>query len=843
MSEDIHYLQEIRDTPRLQPYIKQGVVSTGRQLGSGAFGYVVELQFYGAACAGKKIHETFLDPLNKGIQHIVDKFLTECELMSQMHHPNIVHFYGLAFLDDSFSPVLVMERLDKSLDDFLETIPAKEVSLFLRLSILYDVAKGLVFLHSYQPPIIHRDLTAQNILLTSTTQAKIADLGNFHIIDPETVARHLSQTPGTLDYMPPEANGAPAIYDTGLDIFSFGHMSLFVFGHQFPSPLLHSTYSDPNSHPPNKLCARSEVERRITYFEEIEKMKAIPSEVIGMVKLCLDNMPECRPTSKKMSEMLSSAMHQEDQKAAFLEQAASLHETSKENAMKKLSMSIEQPPSITGASIQLTKIMGGSHFVMEMQICHGKKKNQCSKRCVLHLEDGKLKYQKWSEKKVKELNLESVNSVEPVYKVPQFRFAVHFMHKKKKQTWYFKADTEEERDCWVTALGIFINPSQPDLAYEIVEPFPQTPRAQRREKSHPLPSLPLRSRSSETELPRVYTEADAALHQKAQKVAFSRQTASLHKTSEGNYEQFKPHYHRTVIHTQENPSYNMLSTKPQMQGAMSAIGNIKQDSLTASSVSQGQMLFSSKKAKKISLQEFKYFGNTSEVYDDVASRDYDDVDLASEEHDDVASENYDDVVSEDYEDVDLRLASEEYDDVASENYDDVASENCDDVDLASEEYDDVESENYNDVVSEDCDDVDLASEECDDIANTSKCIQKTDIDLDLDDNYDEICRFRYINITSKKESTAGTITSRSTEVQIQEEQTTPVGGGTPLPGLYGGNEIMRVRSSSLIQGSCEETTTTLEVEMSMFQDLSNMKIIAKVTQVSLEMFSVASSRT
>ena len=305
MNEASHYLQKIRDIPRLQPYIKQGVVSTGRQLGKGAFGYVVELQLYGGAvCAGKKIHETFLDPLNKGVQHIVDKFITECELMSQMHHPNIVHFYGLAFLDDSFSPVLVMERLDKSLDDFLETMPAKDIPLSLRLCILYDVAKGLVFLHSYQPPIIHRDLTARNILLTSTNQAKIADLGNSRMIDTEALSRSLSQTPGTHVYMSPEAIGSPAIYDTSLDIFSFGHTALFVFGHRFPSPLLRSNYNDPNSRPPNKLCARSEVERRVAYFEEIERMKEIPPKLIQMVKLCLDNMQECRPTSKKVSEEL-----------------------------------------------------------------------------------------------------------------------------------------------------------------------------------------------------------------------------------------------------------------------------------------------------------------------------------------------------------------------------------------------------------------------------------------------------------------------------------------------------------------------------------------------------------
>ncbi len=200
---------------------------------------------------------------------------------------------------------------------------------------------------------------------------------------------------------------------------------------------------------------------------------------------------------------------------------------------------------------------------------------------------------------------------------------------------YIFSILQEDRNCWVTALRGFINSAQPDLAYEIVDLSPEPPsRAQRREKSRPLPPPPpMRSRASETELlPRAYTEADAAIHQKAQKVAFSRQAASLHDTSKGNYEHFKPHHHRK-FHTNTNPSYKVPSTKPQVKVAMPVTK--KRDSLDSSS--QGQMPDSSKQVKKISLQECKLLGNTSEDYDDVVPKEVQQTHRSDEIYDEIDS--------------------------------------------------------------------------------------------------------------------------------------------------------------------------------------------------------------
>ena len=74
-------------------------------------------------CAGKKIHEVLLDVGNVGVKDIAAKYVQECQLMSDLRHPNIALFLGVCFLPNCQLPVLVMERLDGSLDDLLETVP------------------------------------------------------------------------------------------------------------------------------------------------------------------------------------------------------------------------------------------------------------------------------------------------------------------------------------------------------------------------------------------------------------------------------------------------------------------------------------------------------------------------------------------------------------------------------------------------------------------------------------------------------------------------------------------------------------------------------------------------
>ena len=114
-------------------------------------------------------------------------FVEECKLVSQLRHPHIVQFLGVAYLPGSPIPVLLMEKLQTSLDNLLETSP--NIPLDVKVHLLRGTSCGVAYLHSHTPPIAHRNLTTRNILIDSGLTAKIADLG---------VARMVNIQPGQL---------------------------------------------------------------------------------------------------------------------------------------------------------------------------------------------------------------------------------------------------------------------------------------------------------------------------------------------------------------------------------------------------------------------------------------------------------------------------------------------------------------------------------------------------------------------------------------------------------------------------------------------------------------------
>ena len=126
------------------------------------------------------MHDSLLQTDNQGLEVLVKKYEQECQIMASLRHPNITQFLGICYLPDTRLPLLVMEQLDMSLDDLLEYVP--NLPLTLKVLFLEDVSRGLDYLHKRDPPIVHRDLTAKNILLTSSLSAKITDMGNSYCL-------------------------------------------------------------------------------------------------------------------------------------------------------------------------------------------------------------------------------------------------------------------------------------------------------------------------------------------------------------------------------------------------------------------------------------------------------------------------------------------------------------------------------------------------------------------------------------------------------------------------------------------------------------------------------------
>lgn len=275
------------------------------QLGSGAYGKVFAVKFKGKKYAAKEIHSVLLEwasPEEKLL--LKENFLKECYQCSKLCHPNIVQFIGIYYSDRcSILPVMVMELMDISLTNYIK-IP--DINMNSMISILHDVSQGLCFLHCHPSPIIHRDLTPNNVLLSRSLSndlvAKISDLGVAKVVkhSTKTPLTKLTKAPGTADFMPPEALTDEPKYSTALDIFSYGGVILHVVSQAWPTPAWPvATALDPGI---KVAKVFTEVERRQKYLD------MMTAEEAGVLKIlavsCLDNDPRNRPATTNVVDIL-----------------------------------------------------------------------------------------------------------------------------------------------------------------------------------------------------------------------------------------------------------------------------------------------------------------------------------------------------------------------------------------------------------------------------------------------------------------------------------------------------------------------------------------------------------
>ena len=311
----------------LRQFVLSNVRLTGTRIGAGAYGCVEEVTIPVGAAA-KKIHDIFQDRSEMSDDEI-DKASTqlvrECQLMSTLRHPNIVQFLGVCFFPGSRLPALVMERLLISLHDLLnpETQPSSGApsplsyfTLGLKCCALHDIASGLEYLHKQTPPIIHRDLSAKNILLSPRLVAKIADLGVARIVPRMRGAATMTKAPGASPYMPPEAiapadsNEQKSKYNASIDIFSFGVVTIFTIGETFPcDPLAHNYINKETG----LLVARTELQRRSEYMQNVNTQLRACGQLRGdhpliqLIQQCLQNVPAERPSIRKVLDLLEEA--------------------------------------------------------------------------------------------------------------------------------------------------------------------------------------------------------------------------------------------------------------------------------------------------------------------------------------------------------------------------------------------------------------------------------------------------------------------------------------------------------------------------------------------------------
>ena len=270
-----------------------GVQVTNQELGHGSYATVLELEYLGLKCAGKKIHDILLR--QGDMSYSVQRFEMECRLLSQVRHPNIVQFLGVYFQQGMRAPILVMEFLPTNLTSCIE-----KYGIFPKehcYSILHDVALGLHYLHNQTPPIIHRDLSSNNVLLTPNMTAKISDLGVARIfnLNPLQISR-MTQTPGTPAYMPPEVMVANPVYTASVDEFSYGILMIHLLSGRWPEPQVGQVRTEHG-----KMIPVSEAERREVFLRAIGN----DHPLMDLILRCVNNDPEERVHTDVIVERLA----------------------------------------------------------------------------------------------------------------------------------------------------------------------------------------------------------------------------------------------------------------------------------------------------------------------------------------------------------------------------------------------------------------------------------------------------------------------------------------------------------------------------------------------------------
>ncbi|XP_035676678.1 serine/threonine-protein kinase WNK2-like isoform X47 [Branchiostoma floridae] len=158
------------------------------------------------------------------------RFREEAELLKDLQHPNIVRFFDYWEVTGKNKKyiVLVTELMTSgTLKTYLKrfkTIKPKIMKSWCR-----QILKGLHFLHTRSPPVIHRDLKCDNIFITGTTgSVKIGDLGLATLKNKSFVKSVI----GTPEFMAPEMYEEH--YDESVDVYAFGMCLLEMATSEYP---------------------------------------------------------------------------------------------------------------------------------------------------------------------------------------------------------------------------------------------------------------------------------------------------------------------------------------------------------------------------------------------------------------------------------------------------------------------------------------------------------------------------------------------------------------------------------------------------------------------------------
>ena len=271
-------------------------------LGTGSYGSVVKASLDDLPCAAKILHQIIMRSNDPGTRDFAARYDQECRLLRDLKHPCIVQFLGLVETPHTHQPILLMELMEESLTSFLERDTTHLLPFYLQVNITHNISLALAYLHANG--VIHRDMSSNNVLIDAGTRAKVTDFGMSKIADgnPRMTRSGLTQCPGTLAFMPPEALRPKPSYTDKLDIFSAGVLIIQVISRKYPAPTDASKIvDDPTAPTGEKMIFIPELERRANDIDQINSDHTL----LPIARHCLKNLDKNRPSAAELCQRLA----------------------------------------------------------------------------------------------------------------------------------------------------------------------------------------------------------------------------------------------------------------------------------------------------------------------------------------------------------------------------------------------------------------------------------------------------------------------------------------------------------------------------------------------------------